>query len=135
MTSQTHAATRRGLAALIPSAPSSTAADQGPAELAAAAIDSEAVEGLELIVVAPADIVPNPRQPRTAFDPDALTELAHSLLEVGFLQPIVVRQVAENPKRGAAQQYEFTSVVSGVINYLQILVHNRLAFAQGDGGE
>ena len=35
----------------------------------------------------------NPRNPRTVFDEDALTELEHSLREFGLLQPIVVRQV------------------------------------------
>jgi ParB family chromosome partitioning protein len=36
-------------------------------------------------------IVPNPQQPRTIFDDDALAELASSIREVGLLQPIVVR--------------------------------------------
>jgi ParB family transcriptional regulator, chromosome partitioning protein len=40
-------------------------------------------------------IQPNPRQPRGTFDDDALQELAHSLREVGMLQPIVVRPVEE----------------------------------------
>jgi ParB family chromosome partitioning protein len=38
-------------------------------------------------------IVPNPRQPRTVFDEDALAELVHSVHEIGVLQPVVVRQV------------------------------------------
>ena len=36
-------------------------------------------------------IRPNPKQPRTDFDEDALEELAGSIQEVGLLQPIVVR--------------------------------------------
>ena len=36
-------------------------------------------------------ITPNPRQPRTVFDEEALAELVHSLREVGLLQPVVVR--------------------------------------------
>ena len=40
-------------------------------------------------------VVPNPRQPRGQFDEAALEELAHSLREVGMLQPIVVRPAAE----------------------------------------
>lgn len=36
-------------------------------------------------------ISPNPRQPRTAFDEDALAELAQSVALVGLLQPVVVR--------------------------------------------
>lgn len=38
-----------------------------------------------------ARITPNPRNPREAFDPDALAELAHSIREFGLLQPVVVR--------------------------------------------
>ena len=38
------------------------------------------------------DISPNPRQPRTYFDPTALDELIASIKEIGILQPPVVRQ-------------------------------------------
>ena len=38
-----------------------------------------------------AEIRPNPKQPRTVFDEDALAELVSSIQEVGLLQPIVVR--------------------------------------------
>ncbi|WP_262285008.1 ParB/RepB/Spo0J family partition protein [Micromonospora sp. MA102] len=38
-------------------------------------------------------IVPNPKQPRHVFDEEALEELKTSIQEVGFLQPIVVRQL------------------------------------------
>ena len=37
-------------------------------------------------------IDPNPRQPRTVFDPDALQELVSSIKEIGILQPPVVRK-------------------------------------------
>jgi ParB family chromosome partitioning protein len=40
-----------------------------------------------------ASISPNPRQPRTHFDPTALDELIASIKEIGILQPPVVRQV------------------------------------------
>ncbi len=38
-------------------------------------------------------IVPNPKQPRTVFDLDALNELSASIKEVGILQPPVVRDL------------------------------------------
>lgn len=38
-------------------------------------------------------IRPNPKQPRTVFDEDALEELVGSIREIGVLQPIVVRPV------------------------------------------
>jgi ParB family chromosome partitioning protein len=40
-------------------------------------------------------ISPNPRQPRTVFDEDALNELIASIKEIGILQPPVVRKVGE----------------------------------------
>jgi len=42
--------------------------------------------------VAISAISPNPRQPRTHFDPAALNELVASIKEIGILQPPVVRQ-------------------------------------------
>lgn len=38
-------------------------------------------------------IRPNPRQPRTVFDEEALEELVGSIREIGVLQPVVVRAV------------------------------------------
>jgi len=44
--------------------------------------------------VAISAISPNPRQPRTHFDPIALEELIASIKEIGILQPPVVRQTS-----------------------------------------
>lgn len=49
-----------------------------------------------------ADITPNPRQPRTVFEEEALAELVHSIKEIGLLQPIVVR-------RGEHGRYEIVA--------------------------
>lgn len=46
--------------------------------------------------ISPASIEPNPKQPRTYFDEEALAELAHSVKEFGLLQPIVVRETGED---------------------------------------
>lgn len=45
--------------------------------------------------IAVGSIIPNPKQPRTAFDEDALNELVASIAEVGLLQPIVVRPLPD----------------------------------------
>jgi ParB family chromosome partitioning protein len=45
--------------------------------------------------VRPSEVLTNPKQPRTVFDEDALTELTHSIREFGVLQPIVVRPRAD----------------------------------------
>lgn len=61
----------KGLEALIPPAPS-------PAGVTEVEVDR---------------IVPNPRQPRQALDPEALQELATSIQEQGLVQPLVVTEV------------------------------------------
>jgi ParB family chromosome partitioning protein len=70
----------RGLEALIPS----TAAEAEAAGL-------EPVNGASFSELPVSVIKPNARQPRTVFDEDELSELVHSIREVGLLQPIVVR--------------------------------------------
>ncbi|MCK7637207.1 ParB/RepB/Spo0J family partition protein [Corynebacterium pygosceleis] len=41
-------------------------------------------------------IMPNPHQPRTVFDEEALGELVHSIREFGLMQPIVVRRAPDD---------------------------------------
>jgi ParB family chromosome partitioning protein len=64
------------------------------AALAAANIKIHELEtrGAHSVLPVPA-IVPNPWQPRRAFNEAKLSELAESIREVGLLQPIVVRRV------------------------------------------
>lgn len=107
----------RGLAALIPTGP-----DEGP-RLGAAAADvvlgesraptparpetvprdaalvNDDANGLADVgavyrEIPPNEIQPNPQQPRTAFDEEALAELVHSIREFGLMQPIVVRRLS-----------------------------------------
>ena len=40
-------------------------------------------------------IVPNPHQPRVAFDDEAIRELSESIREVVLLQPVIVRELAD----------------------------------------
>jgi ParB family chromosome partitioning protein len=51
------------------------------------------VPGARFAEIPVAAIVPNPRQPRQVFDEEALEELKASIEQVGFLQPIVVREL------------------------------------------
>lgn len=51
------------------------------------------VPGARFAELPVSSIRPNPRQPRTVFDEDALAELVGSIQEIGVLQPVVVRQV------------------------------------------
>lgn len=62
-------------------------------ELAPRRPDAEAglVDGARFAEIPVEAITPNPKQPRTVFDLDALEELVESIKEVGLLQPVVVR--------------------------------------------
>jgi ParB family chromosome partitioning protein len=87
----------RGLGALIPA--SATAESAGatfvPASVATAGGPDQQwpvpVPGASFAELPVTSIHPNPRQPRQAFDEDALAELTHSIREFGVLQPVVVR--------------------------------------------
>src|SRR5699024_5197924 len=52
------------------------------------------VPGAEFAEIPIHEVRENPRNPRTMFDDDELDELAHSLREVGVLQPVVVRPIS-----------------------------------------
>ncbi|MRK00005.1 ParB/RepB/Spo0J family partition protein [Aeromicrobium sp. S22] len=75
----------RGLESLIPSS---------SAEAKAAGLQE--IEGARFAEIPLDQIVPNPRQPRQVFDEDHMSELVHSIKEVGLLQPVVVREVAKD---------------------------------------
>lgn len=84
----------RGLGALIPAA--AEAPDGYSTAGGADGVSAQApvpVAGAVFREISVDAVTPNPRQPRTHFDEDALAELAASLREVGLLQPIVVREL------------------------------------------
>jgi ParB family chromosome partitioning protein len=86
----------RGLGSLIPTQ-AEPSADVDAATRAAAATDPmvglTAVAGAYFAELPVTSITPNARQPRQAFDEDAMAELVHSVREIGLLQPVVVRRV------------------------------------------
>ena len=79
MTAPRHGGLGRGLGALIPTTPTADLTVPEGARFAELPVDA---------------IAPNPVQPRTHFDEEALAELEQSIREVGLLQPIVVRETA-----------------------------------------
>ena len=80
----------RGLSALIPDTPAG--AEQAP---------------LGSVYEAPIDsITPNPEQPRTAFDDDALAELTASVREHGVIQPLLVTQLPDDPGSPRGPRYQ-----------------------------
>jgi ParB family chromosome partitioning protein len=114
----------RGLGALIPTAPAAVATEEAPppspapAPVQAAAPTTPPpppaaepapqpepepepenqlapVPGARFAELPVDAIQPNPKQPRHVFDEEALEELKTSIQEVGFLQPIVVRDIGD----------------------------------------
>jgi ParB family chromosome partitioning protein len=75
----------RGLAALLPGAPSPMGASPPPIPAAARA------QGEGLRNVAIEEVHPSPSQPRKTFDDVSLGELAESIRTQGIIQPLVVR--------------------------------------------
>ena len=98
----------RGLGALIPSSPapgtttlgSKSSSIPGAPPITKPA-EPQGPQGPELAAVPGASfaeievdkITPNPKQPRSVFDEEAMEELVHSVKEIGLLQPIVVRRL------------------------------------------
>jgi ParB family transcriptional regulator, chromosome partitioning protein len=103
----------RGLASLIPTGPpegersdlrmGSAAADVVIGGAPQTSVAPVADVGAVYREIDPAAIEPNPKQPRSVFDGEALSELVHSIREFGLMQPIVVRPVDGD---GGAQRYQ-----------------------------
>jgi len=73
----------RGLSALLPQRPTSTAVQTAPDPTTA---------GPQVASLLITDIEPNPLQPRSVFDAGRLQELANSIETHGIIQPILVRR-------------------------------------------
>ena len=58
-------------------------------------IEAKAKPMEEMAEIRLSDIVPNPTQPRTEFDEEALAELAGSIKQLGLIQPITVKRDGE----------------------------------------
>ena len=109
----------KGLGALIPGA-DETPANQITSEIAPSLMGQSHRQIIEISID---DIEPNPHQPRTAFDPKAVSELAQSIREKGIIQPVSVRRfgsgyqlIAGERRFRAARQAELTVVPAIVMD-------------------
>ena len=87
-----------GLEAAAVTAQGSTGGPAGPGASTDAGVEIDGlvpVPGARFAEIPVARIRPNPRQPRTSFDEEALVELVASIREIGVLQPVVVRPLAD----------------------------------------
>src|SRR5690606_8608726 len=104
MTGKARGGLGKGLGALIPQGPAGGATAPRPiSDVGTTTTLQDGQDGTEASDLAPVpgarfaevrvdSITPNARQPRQVFDEDAMEELKVSIREVGFLQPIVVRE-------------------------------------------
>ena len=88
----------KGLQALLPTDDAPPANDSGQARRK---VKKEPTAG-DVVDVKVSNIRPNPYQPRTTFDEDALDELAASIEQLGIIQPLTVRSLGDG-------QYELIS--------------------------
>jgi ParB family transcriptional regulator, chromosome partitioning protein len=79
----------RGLAALIPGAPSPASVPTAPATPIAGPRDASFGTGTRTIAIE--DVHPSPEQPRKTFHDERLEELAASIRTQGIIQPLIVR--------------------------------------------
>ncbi len=116
----------KGIGSLIPDVTPvtspSTKTTEASAKVAAPAPVQQVDASAVYAEIALSRIIPNPKQPRVAFDEEAMAELVHSLKEIGLLQPIVVRSITPTPEGAdfeivagerrwrAAQQAGFTEI-------------------------
>jgi len=92
----------RGLGSLIPTAPpesdqeSSAAGTPGSSRGSTTTTQVPPVPGGAYFAEVPIlQVTPNQVQPRQVFEEEAMSELVHSITEVGLLQPVVVRPTGE----------------------------------------
>jgi ParB family chromosome partitioning protein len=69
-------------------------------------------------------ITPNPRQPRQDFDTEAMSELVHSITEVGLLQPVVVRPAGSDRYELVMGERRWRAVRAAGLEYIPAIVRS-----------
>ncbi len=77
-----------------------------------------------LRVVPMTSIKPNPLQPRTRFDEEAMSNLASSIREVGVLQPILVRETSEDEYELIAGERRWRAARRAGLQTIPVLVQS-----------
>ncbi|MGC9599057.1 MAG: ParB/RepB/Spo0J family partition protein [Minisyncoccia bacterium] len=80
-----------------------------PASDAAKAFNGEPQEMGSVFHIEVDRITPNPNQPRRNFDEAGLRDLAHSIREFGFLQPLVVSRIEKETSGGVGVAYQLVA--------------------------
>jgi ParB family chromosome partitioning protein len=67
-------------------------------------------------------ISPNPKQPRTVFDDEALRELTDSIKEVGLLQPPVVREVSRGRYELVMGERRYRAAKAAGLTHIPVII-------------
>ena len=70
------------------------------------------------------DIRPNPDQPRQAFGPEALQELADSIRQHGILQPLLVRELPDDGYELIAGERRLRAAQIAGLTEVPVIIHN-----------
>ena len=111
----------KGLGALIPREPTA-ATPVGALAPGLGSVHDEAVAIGAVYAELPIGLIaPNPRQPRTVFDEEALAELVYSIKEIGLLQPVVVRRSPDGYELIAGERRLRASKLAGLLEIPAII--------------
>jgi ParB family chromosome partitioning protein len=97
----------RGLGALIPTELVNNVSTTSNSVVQPVNTNLNTVPGITFAEIELNQIKPNAKQPRQVFEEESLNELTFSLKEIGLLQPIVVRAVANNEYEIVAGERRF----------------------------
>ena len=111
----------KGLGALIPREAAPPAPTGLSSPVAGGTEREPAAMGAVYAELAIGLIAPNPRQPRTVFDEEALAELVFSIKEIGLLQPVVVRRSPDGYELIAGERRLRASKLAGLLEIPAII--------------
>ena len=111
----------KGLGALIPREAAPATSEKAAASAASGDTVEPAAMGAVYAELPIELIAPNPRQPRTVFDEDALAELVYSIKEIGLLQPVVVRRALDGYELIAGERRLRASKLAGLVEIPAII--------------
>ncbi len=107
----------KGLHSLLPHRGEKAAAGE-------AAAPSPEVPGERILKVPIGHVQPNPNQPRSEFDENALADLAHSIGRDGILQPIVARRTAAERFEIIAGERRWRAAQQAGLSHVPLILHD-----------
>ncbi|MBQ9993486.1 MAG: ParB/RepB/Spo0J family partition protein [Clostridia bacterium] len=85
--------------------------------------ENSAKDGISSVMLRITELEPNRNQPRRAFDQSALEELADSIREVGIIQPITVRSIADGGYQIVAGERRWRAAQIAGLQEVPVIIH------------